>query len=198
MKAYYCLLPLAVALGVMSAAPPPKPVAKAPAKAAPKTASKAAPRAVAKQTPQRAAPKTQATYRRAAPTKAAPVKGNYNSRRPVVRTANGRRVQAPVRSWRATQQIPSNDRYKEVQEALSAKGYTVNADGAWSADSVEALKRFQKDQNLDPSGKLNSLSLIALGLGPKRASATISSLNPAPSGTGAGSGVSAGAGSTQE
>ncbi len=41
-------------------------------------------------------------------------------------------------------------------------------DGAWNAGSVEALKRFQKDQNLDPDGKIGSLALMALGLGPKR------------------------------
>ena len=34
------------------------------------------------------------------------------------------------------------------------------------ADSVDALKRFQADQNLMPDGKINSFSLIALGLGP--------------------------------
>jgi hypothetical protein len=43
-----------------------------------------------------------------------------------------------------------------------------DATGTWSQNSVDALKRFQQDQNLDPSGKINSLSLIALGLGPKR------------------------------
>jgi hypothetical protein len=30
------------------------------------------------------------------------------------------------------------------------------------------LKKFQAEQNLESSGKINSLSLIALGLGPKR------------------------------
>lgn len=33
---------------------------------------------------------------------------------------------------------------------------------------MEALKRFQSDQNLTQDGKLGSLSLIAMGLGPKR------------------------------
>jgi hypothetical protein len=37
------------------------------------------------------------------------------------------------------------------------------------------LKRFQREQNLPDDGKIGSLSLIALGLGPKRAS-----LNNAP------------------
>ncbi len=41
-------------------------------------------------------------------------------------------------------------------------------DGEWGASSVDALKRFQHDQNLTEDGKIGSVSLIALGLGPKR------------------------------
>ncbi|MEO8050130.1 MAG: peptidoglycan-binding domain-containing protein, partial [Acidobacteriota bacterium] len=68
-----------------------------------------------------------------------------------------------------SQQQPSNERYKEIQQALAVKGYFQGAvDGAWNAGSVEALKRFQKDQNLDPDGKIGALALMALGLGPKR------------------------------
>jgi peptidoglycan hydrolase-like protein with peptidoglycan-binding domain len=67
------------------------------------------------------------------------------------------------------QQQPSADRYKEIQQALADKGYFQGAvDGVWSAGSVDALKRFQKDQNLDADGKMGALSLMALGLGPKR------------------------------
>ena len=70
------------------------------------------------------------------------------------------------------QQQPTAERYKEIQQALADKGYFQGpVDGAWSPGSVEALKRFQKDQNLDPDGKIGSLSLIALGLGPKRSEA---------------------------
>ena len=77
-----------------------------------------------------------------------------------------------------TQQQPTTDRYKEIQQALADKGYFQGpVDGAWNPGSVEALKRFQKDQNLDPDGKIGSLSLIALGLGPKRA---VASVQPAP------------------
>ena len=32
---------------------------------------------------------------------------------------------------------------------------------------MDAMQRFQKDQNLDPTGKLTARSLSALGLGPK-------------------------------
>jgi murein L,D-transpeptidase YcbB/YkuD len=78
-----------------------------------------------------------------------------------------------------TQQQPTTDRFKEIQQALADKGYFQGpVDGAWNPGSVDALKRFQKDQNLDPDGKIGSLSLIALGLGPKRG---IASAQPAPS-----------------
>jgi peptidoglycan hydrolase-like protein with peptidoglycan-binding domain len=63
---------------------------------------------------------------------------------------------------------PRPERYKEIQQALAEKGYLKEApSGEWNQASVDALRRFQQDQNLQPSGKLDSLSLIALGLGPK-------------------------------
>jgi hypothetical protein len=36
---------------------------------------------------------------------------------------------------------------------------------------VDALKRFQKAQNIPVTGKINSFSLIALGLGPNHGAA---------------------------
>jgi peptidoglycan hydrolase-like protein with peptidoglycan-binding domain len=67
------------------------------------------------------------------------------------------------------QQQPTTDRYREIQQALSEKGYFAGQpDGNWGPESMDALKRFQRDQNLTEDGKLGSLSLIALGLGPKR------------------------------
>ena len=63
---------------------------------------------------------------------------------------------------------PTPDRYKEIQQALASKGYLHSEPtGVWDQQSVDALRHFQQDQNLQPSGKLNSLSIIALGLGPK-------------------------------
>ena len=64
---------------------------------------------------------------------------------------------------------PSPERYKDIQQALAGKGYFQGEiERPMGADSADALKRFQADQNLATDGKLNSLSLIALGLGPKR------------------------------
>lgn len=74
------------------------------------------------------------------------------------------------------QMQPSTDRYKEIQQALADKGYFRGTpDGTWNGESVDALKRFQKDQNLDPDGKIGSLSLMALGLGPNRGVASAQS-----------------------
>jgi peptidoglycan hydrolase-like protein with peptidoglycan-binding domain len=79
------------------------------------------------------------------------------------------------------QMQPTTDRYKEIQQALADKGYFRGTpDGTWNGESVDALKRFQKDQNLDPDGKIGSLSLMALGLGPKRGVASAQSAGSEP------------------
>jgi hypothetical protein len=83
-------------------------------------------------------------------------------------------ARTPVRSaaWHPRQVVPSPERYKEIQDALVSRGYLQpeRANGAWDQNSVDALKHFQAEQKLESSGKLNSLSLIALGLGPKHES----------------------------
>jgi peptidoglycan hydrolase-like protein with peptidoglycan-binding domain len=72
-------------------------------------------------------------------------------------------------SRRAVQTSPTPERYREIQQALVAKGYFKgDPDGRWGAESMDALRRFQHDQNINETGKLDSVSLIALGLGPKR------------------------------
>ena len=77
-----------------------------------------------------------------------------------------------VRVARSYQQAPTPERYKEIQQALVSKGYLQgDPNGTWGPESTEALKRFQSDQNLTPDGKLSALSLVAMGLGPKRLSA---------------------------
>jgi peptidoglycan hydrolase-like protein with peptidoglycan-binding domain len=70
------------------------------------------------------------------------------------------------------QQEPTPDRYREIQQALAAKGYYKGSvNGEWGPESMEALKQFQTNQKLKADGKLDSMSLIALGLGPKRLTA---------------------------
>ncbi len=83
----------------------------------------------------------------------------------------GRRVRATPR--RPKQMVPTPERYKEIQQALASKGYLKpeDASGVWDQNSSDALRRFQSDQKLQGTGKIDSLSLIALGLGPKHDSA---------------------------
>jgi hypothetical protein len=84
--------------------------------------------------------------------------------------STGKSAKKPVvvsRRW--AQQQPTADRYKEIQQALAERGYfRGDPDGTWGPESIDSLKRFQHDQSLVEDGKIGSLSLIALGLGPKR------------------------------
>ena len=93
------------------------------------------------------------------------------------KTASSRGKKTPAQrgvTWRNRQMSPSPDRYREIQGALAAKGFLPpeEATGTWNQASSDALKKFQAEQNLESSGKINSLSLIALGLGPRRETAT--------------------------
>ena len=73
-----------------------------------------------------------------------------------------------AQTWRNRQLQPSPERYKEIQAALAHKGYLQGEPtGTWDQPSADALRRFQQDQKLEATGKIDSVSLIALGLGPK-------------------------------
>ena len=137
------------------AAPAKKPAAKAPAKKSTAASGKKAttPQSATKAT---AAPKTAAKTSKWTP-----------------RSKRTAAAQKKPTSRYSIQAQPTADRYREIQQALAQRGYLQSEpSGQWNAESVEAMRRFQKDQNLDPSGKLDSLSLIALGLGPKRTAST--------------------------
>ena len=83
-------------------------------------------------------------------------------------TAKGRTTVTPRRPVYQRQMQPTPDRYKEIQQALVTRGYLKNdPSGAWDQETMDAMRRFQEDQNIEPTGKIDSLSLIALGLGPK-------------------------------
>ena len=80
---------------------------------------------------------------------------------------------ADARYSKSYQAKPTVERYMEIQKALHDRGYLeAPVDGKWGQDSVDALKRFQRDQSLEQDGKLGALSLVALGLGPKRGTST--------------------------
>lgn len=80
-------------------------------------------------------------------------------RRPTPAASANRKNTAPVKkavTWRNRQLSPSQDRYREIQQALASKGYLQpeQATGAWDQNSADALKRFQAEQNLTLRAKL--------------------------------------------
>lgn len=172
----------ALTAGILFAVTP-TPKGKAPAAAAAsKSKAKSAPKTQAKTTAKKAAPakgKAPTTAVRRAPTTGKSAVYSRSSRYGRNQTAarRGAPVARPQSAW---QSQPTQERYREIQQALVDKGFFKGeVNGTWSKDSVDALKDFQRSQNLDPDGKLGSLSLIALGLGPKRI-ATATNLPPPP------------------
>ena len=102
--------------------------------------------------------------------KSATAKSSTSKKSAAKKTTTSRRRRSSRSRKRATQQAPEPERIREIQQALADRGYRVEVNGKWDAGSVEALKKFQEDQkiqNLTGHGKLDSLTLIALGLGPK-------------------------------
>jgi len=106
------------------------------------------------------------------PTAAATTARGKTATGKTTKTAAHRKGKSAGHPSRSHQQAPSPERYKEIQQALASKGfYQGEPSGEWGPDSIDSLKRFQTAQNLTPDGRIGSLSLIALGLGPKRLTA---------------------------
>jgi hypothetical protein len=114
----------------------------------------------------------------APPPAAHPVAQGTPATKTGARTAPAKRYYSrqPVRRYYSAQQTsPTADRYREIQDALAAKGYLKTpSNGVWDKDSMDAMQRFQQDQKLEPTGKLTARSLGALGLGPKTPSGSVS------------------------
>ena len=199
-----------ISLSFAAVPPAVKPVA-AKGKAIPaKTASKTVAKAPAKAPPSKGPAKVSSSAKPAAKPGTRPSVAATAVRKPAVAPARGR-VQPPQYSrysnatssrnrrqlatsrttavrprpvYHPVQSTPTTERYKDIQSALVLKGYLGGEPtGTWDADSIAAMKRFQKDQSLEADGKLSSLSLIALGLGPKRTLTASAVPVPVPSTT---------------
>jgi peptidoglycan hydrolase-like protein with peptidoglycan-binding domain len=85
-----------------------------------------------------------------------------------------------------TQKAPTPDRITEIQGSLARAGYYQgNPTGKWDANTVAAMQKFQSENGLDATGKIDALSLQKLGLGSSVAgvSAPKPAAPPAPAGT---------------
>jgi len=61
---------------------------------------------------------------------------------------------------------PTPDRIMEIQSALARENaYDGEPNGKWDPLTIEAMKKFQSENGLDPTGKIDALTLQKLGLG---------------------------------
>ena len=68
------------------------------------------------------------------------------------------------------QAAPTVDRVNEIQGALAKNGaYSGTPSGKWDDSTVEAMKKFQSTHGLNPTGKMDALTLEKLGLGSETA-----------------------------
>lgn len=93
------------------------------------------------------------------------------------------------------QKAPTPERISEIQSALARGGYYQNdPNGKWDGDTVGALQKFQSANGLEPTGKLDALSLQKMGLGSEIAgvSAPRPIVHPSPVSSSAASGSATG------
>jgi len=68
------------------------------------------------------------------------------------------------------QAAPTVDRVNEIQGALAKNGaYSGTPSGKWDDSTVEAMKKFQSTHGLNPTGRMDALTLEKLGLGSETA-----------------------------
>jgi len=61
---------------------------------------------------------------------------------------------------------PTPDRIEEIQTALARENaYDGVPNGKWDSATIEAMKKFQSANGLEPTGKIDALTLQKLGLG---------------------------------
>src|SRR5262249_42364879 len=88
---------------------------------------------------------------------------------PASSSRTGKRTSSRSRRQRG-QQAPTNDRVIEIQSALAKQGsFTGTADGKWDDDTIAAMRKFQAARGLNPTGRLDALTLQKLGLGSQTA-----------------------------
>jgi len=83
-----------------------------------------------------------------------------------VHSAVKRRTSAHPAVMAHAQMAPAPSRISEIQAALAKDGaYQGTPNGRWDAATVDAMRQFQSEHNLNPSGKIDALTLQKLGLG---------------------------------
>jgi peptidoglycan hydrolase-like protein with peptidoglycan-binding domain len=68
------------------------------------------------------------------------------------------------------QKAPTTDRVSEIQAALAQDGsFQGMPNGRWDDETAQAMRKFQSAHGLNPTGRLDALTLQKLGLGSQTA-----------------------------
>ena len=68
------------------------------------------------------------------------------------------------------QAAPTGDRIKEIQTALQKDGsYEGEPTGKWDSATTDAMRKYQDKNGINPTGKIDAVSLNKLGLGSETA-----------------------------
>ncbi|HET6145880.1 MAG TPA: peptidoglycan-binding domain-containing protein [Candidatus Acidoferrales bacterium] len=68
------------------------------------------------------------------------------------------------------QAAPTSDRIREIQAALQKDGsYDGEPNGKWDAATTDAMRKYQDKNGINPSGKIDAISLNKMGLGSETA-----------------------------
>ncbi len=59
---------------------------------------------------------------------------------------------------------PADGTVRNAQTVLNTKGYDLRVDGQWGPSTQNAVRRFQSENGLSQSGRLDSATLTALGI----------------------------------
>jgi peptidoglycan hydrolase-like protein with peptidoglycan-binding domain len=78
--------------------------------------------------------------------------------------ASGQQTGAAASSTASAEQTAlAPDMVRDIQRRLASRGYNAGAaDGVFGAETQQALRSFQKDQNLRASGQIDQQTLAAL------------------------------------
>ncbi len=111
----------------------------------------------------------QPTKKTPSKTKKSAAKKKSTSKKAVKKSASKSSTKAKKPAAPRGQLHPTPERYKQIEEALVARGYLLEEPtGKWGSNAVEALRSFQADHDLPATGRIDPLSLMQLGLGPSQ------------------------------
>jgi peptidoglycan hydrolase-like protein with peptidoglycan-binding domain len=93
-------------------------------------------------------------------------------------------MQRGTESGKAGAQHMSNDKVKAIQEALKSKGFDPGtADGVIGPKTSQAIRDFQKSENLQVTGRIDDKTAKALGVDAGMSGSTSPSMGRSPSGS---------------